>query len=125
LDAVIDRYLELTADPGFQREDGGVQAGIMSLTAMLIAMRADEVGHAADLQVAASLGDRAARLADSSSPAFPFVTRSWAGAMAELARRTHHLADAEAAVDLFTRWGSAPTVTAPPDTIPFTTAFRG
>lgn len=26
-------------------------------------------------------------------------------------------------VDLFTHWGSAPAVTAPPDTIPFSTAF--
>ena len=100
--AVIGRFLELIADPGFQREDSGVQAGIMSLTAMLIGMRADEAGHADDLRIAASLSDRAARLADPGSPALAFVTRNRAGAMARLASRTSHLADVEAAVEAAT-----------------------
>ena len=99
VDAVIGRFLELTADPGFQREDSGVQAGIMSLTAMLISMRAGEGDQADDLRVAASMSDRAARLAGPGSPALPYVTRNRAGAMAELAIRTRHPADAEAAIE--------------------------
>jgi hypothetical protein len=100
--SVIGRFLELIADPWFQREDSGVQAGIISLTAMLIGMRADEVGYADDLRIAASMSDRAARLADPGSLALAFVTRNRAGAMAELASRTSHLADTEAAVEAAT-----------------------
>jgi hypothetical protein len=97
--AVIGRFLELTADPGFQREDSGIQAGIMSLTPILIGMRAEEAGDADDLRIAASLSDRAARLADPGLTALAFVTRNRAGVMAGLASRTGHLVDAEAAVE--------------------------
>lgn len=104
LGAVSDKFLALISGPGFQREDARVQAGIMGLVALQISTLGvgDKASHADSLRIAASLGDRAARLADPGSQVLAFVTSNRAETLAELATRTLHPADIEAAVEAAT-----------------------
>ena len=60
LGRVNDKFLALISDPSFQREDAGVQAGVMCVPAMQVSMLGEtKASHADNLRIAASLGDRA------------------------------------------------------------------